>query len=71
MHYVRTHTHTHKGFAYSAQCFCFSPALVDVDAVYFVGTDRYLGQGLDHVVALQDHVSLGRKNPSHGHTVKN
>lgn len=35
-----------------------SPALVDVDAVDFVGTDGNLGQRLDHVVALQNHVPL-------------
>lgn len=37
---------------------CFSPALVDVDAVYFVGTYGDLGQGLDDMVALQNHVTL-------------
>lgn len=39
---------------------CLSPALVDVDAVYFVGTDGNLGQGLDHMVALQNYVALQR-----------
>lgn len=45
---------------------CPSPALVDVDVVDFVGADGDLGQGLDHVVALQDHVSLRGTR----HTVK-
>lgn len=40
---------------------CPSPALVDVDAVDFVGADCNLGQGLDHVVALQDNVALEGK----------
>lgn len=35
-----------------------SPALVDVDVVDFVGADGDLGQRLDDVVALQDHVAL-------------
>lgn len=35
-----------------------SPALVDVDVVDFVGTDGDLGQSLDDVVALQNHVAL-------------
>lgn len=39
-------------------CFCLSPALVDVDGVDFVSTDGDLGQGLDHMVALQNHISL-------------
>lgn len=62
MHYVRTDAHIKNRTRLYLKCFCFSPALVDVDAVYFVGTDRNLGQGLNHVVALQNHVSLGRKN---------
>lgn len=41
-----------------------SPALVDVDAVYFISADGDLGQGLDHVVALQNNISLGEKNPA-------
>lgn len=41
--------------------FWLSPALVDVDVVDFFGTDGDLGQGLDHVVALQHHVPLGVK----------
>lgn len=32
--------------------FTASPALVDVDAVYFVGTNREFGQCLDHMVTL-------------------
>lgn len=36
----------------------FSPALIDIDAVYFVGTDGDLGQSLDHMLALKNHVSL-------------
>lgn len=39
-------------------CFCLSPALVDVDGVDFVSADGDLGQGLDHMVALQNHISL-------------
>lgn len=35
-----------------------SPALVDVDVVDFVGADGDLGQSLDDVVALQNHVTL-------------
>lgn len=38
--------------------FCFSPALVDVDAVDFVSTDCDLGQGLNHMVTLQNYISL-------------
>lgn len=35
-----------------------SPALADVDVVDLVGTDGDLGQSLDDVVALQDHIAL-------------
>lgn len=51
----------HTGW-FSMFLLCFSPALVDVDAVYFVGTDGDLGQGLNHMVALQNHVSLWGNN---------
>lgn len=38
---------------------CHSPALVDVDVVDFVGQNGCFCQCLDHVVTLQDNVSLG------------
>lgn len=40
------------------RCARLSPALVDVDAVDFVGTNGDLGQRLDHMVTLQDDVAL-------------
>lgn len=38
---------------------CHSPALVDVDVVDFVGQNGCFCQCLDHVVTLQDNISLG------------
>lgn len=58
----------HLGSTLSVHYACISPALVDVDVVDLIGANGDLGQGLDHVVALQDDVSLsfgGRKQNQH------